>query len=939
MKNETESKESDEMNGQTPISKTKRLELLQLDISSSSIRLAWTLINDNPINDSNSSLMVENTTRKQQETAILIKTNETLRPISESLKRTDDNSALALEIQDEEDDKYQEQKVSKERHSVNLSQGIKGKLGPSDQGKHRNGPRQSGQETNLTRQETRTVMSPNESNQLAINATNQLDSNTESLRIANQRLRVTSTSRWLVRLRRFGLSQSDALRLVLNHHDNLTDHNTLGLNRTNPIRFISFKNLEPMSGYELCIEPEESNSDQEILDRYNIFDSNQWSRCLAIDTKCKELYTLANNSTENYVSYGNLDSERPSQHEDQGDNRKRDITGGALDQAHLRRPKSLVGSQNGQVSRIEQLELDDPPLNLTSLESKDSGWTNYEMVASRPGLIDQARDRSDISAGLLPIPITNFSTPTNRRPLSMGWSIPPAVGYLLAVICILALINLLLNSATSVRRLLGQPRDLSSKRKQTRKGRLSSNKSNVGHAIDIHPGELNCQSLSSDSNSSMSFIGGSENSSKLMHPSEDKSNIRPSHRLRQFNGVKSRTREMRSEAKGQFRGQDQTDCISGAKSRATRQFLSLVSDARFPLGPSFDGDSRHNADMVGLARKNYNHFISRVYNSGDSSIGYQIEDTPYINGIDAHALNMSEGTLVHSKGEKHRSNHHRHHNRICQRCLVTSHCCSNTKQSQPSPSSSSSSESNSQLEAEADKSRGKPLRVRYDKINPLYRMSPPCKHRATRRSNPNLLTSFVSSPSMDDIENPNMTTSKGYSSGGTANRGGHECESLCMIDVDGVFDCCLDRQQQRFQQQQRQLERKPGLNGALVTQPIIKPIEVNEGVQFDRDDESELVSIPVIETGSDLPVAPPPPPPPPLLESPPAKALALVSPTIESNKDERSNKENDQKKLRDKGPQAMDSSSDTIEQTKDFQRLRLELQSKLQFRNQPTRPQ
>lgn len=866
--------------------RVKQLELLQLELTSSTIRLAWT-VGAPSISKSNFELNTSEKLIRRRSTDEFVD-NKT--QISKNPGNSDSVEASA-EVRDEPRGFEQSGSPAEDTtglKSANLT-ALRGQT-------NLRGPTQRNRQivTNISQRRQGKNVQP-------INDIRRVNSTTVEVPDANRTKadkKKSESSTWLIRLRRFGSNDVDSLKLVVNHQE--LEAKSI---RSQMIRFISFKDLEPSTPYNLCLEAESSGSKHEIIDKFQLLDSRPLG-CIAWNAsdsapKCKEFFTLPTGFEPNSVTLGQLTNENT--------NSSQELI------SHLRRPKSLTGLQ--VKSHTQLLEVDDPP-------SLDLGSSrNYEFAASRP--IGAARSLSD---GVTPW--TNHSTSPTSRLITIGWTIPPAIGYIFAVIFLLALVNLLLNSTSSLTRYKSPSRVSKNKRRQ-QKQQLMQARSGILPSKSW--ADLSTQS-SSESGSSLSFVGGSQSSRLMMvggasqHFGYQTGFLEPENCLNRKAKIKRGNKKL-------DKAHIHRNFEVGSKNGTAKHVLSLVSDARFPMGSSFEGDSRHNADMVGLARKNYDHFISQVYNPTE----YEVEhhDSPYFFALNAQCHGNEEFS-------KHRPNHHEHHKRSQQ------HLCSPRVSPQLSDrmqrvSSSSESESPTKLLGNSD---DKPMRLRYDKINPLYKMSPQDQQRATRVSNPNLVTSFTSSPTDHrsrsfDSRNPELrieTCPKSVGYGSTCHGG----------DTLGAFDCCLDRQQQRFQQQQQQLERRLGLNGNLVTQPIISPL-VSQ--QFDRDDEQELVSVSIPDEIRAVPSPAPPPPPPPeppasspypnqlsQTKVPPKPAKELEEPK-QSKEPEKPNgakeaKDEDQKGVRETGEEQ--SSTKDIKQT-EFQQRRSELQSKLQFVHQAAR--
>lgn len=712
-----------------------------------------------------------------------------------------------------------------------------------------------------------------------------------------------SSSKWLVRLRKFASNEVDIVKIVVDN--NLSQRHKL------LFRQITFKSLEPSSGYELCIESASPN--QSINDLYSILDANYFLKCQdnsvdevelgnvttvaptiateesikrsdqqqisKIKSLCKEFFTLPSGASfQDKINFGMNESNAIGLAAASKFNAANfTLANGSRSQQakneslNLRKPKSL---NNVLKSRMEVLEISENDLNPSK--------TNFELVATsslysqqqRPDgkLSSTASDSSFVTkdlpslAGRPNLIFNQQSANHNQADFMSQMSILPIVGCVFGLIFILTLANMILNTINC--RSQNSNRSASMAARQRAKRRLDAaaaaaayrnhqhNKQTLGSFYSDH-------SSSNHSNQSQSsrivIVGGNKNNDTFANTSA----------YFEVPIESSPSLEANTSSSG-LTANNEGGLGSGSKS----SFNQLVNSARFPLGPSFEGDEKHNADMVGLARKNYDNFISNIYGSTNENKHLagptinEIFDTPSVASSSKHSVNHQ----FHS--------HHKHHNHYHRYNSDSMRTANLQAASKLEPSGSRASEEEQQTCIKVINDGGqshnqKRQRIRFDKINPIYNMNGIYALRGNnhhKRHKPLKVSTFGHSNQAlnDDDEHQVMSPSSTASaastiSGNLANQSERnnlieqrqqeletcekcplccqeeslrECETSEMMDCSqdkdnwpesqqsslGGYNCCLDKQKQRFHKQQQQLERVMSKTGSLVPQPFINPI-------------------------------------------------------------------------------------------------------------------
>jgi len=684
-------------------------------------------------------------------------------------------------------------------------------------------------------------------------------------------------SKWLVRLRRFASNEVDIVKVIVhNLHSSLAK-----LRDQKPIpRYISFKNLDPSSGYELCIESASPN--QQVGDKFQILDANHFLKChdtsdvelanlssraegqVALDSSantverldfkranwlneenqlqplalplhpsesadqiqaqkvkslCKEFFTLPANSAEK-LNFGLRESAA------EGGGRKVAKVGpiafsaeNATTNSGSRRPKSL---NNALRSHLELLEINDIMAPMGFGEKANM----FEVEATRGPGSRIAQTGSDNyfttrlagSSGLDAQQTGDYLTK----------SILPIIGCVFALIFILTLANMLLNAITC----------RSSPASGSRRRRSGASRAMLGLPASLSRRQT-LGSLYSDSDNS------ANSKSRIMVVGKHGEPFANSSAYFDVPLEPSRGAHLGADQGSSF-GTGGSSEGSGGK-HSSNYLLS----GRFPLGPSFEGDEKHNADMVGLARKNYDNFINNIYNSHDLELSRQRE------GGGGGSGKSSCEPLGGDKRFNHRHVHHHHlHKRRETREQQELACkCSPSK-----------------LEAQGKQSQdggftGNKQRIRFDKINPIYNMESlsPTGGRSRNRS-PKGVSSFGhSNPALQADEQGEQRAGQLYTDQCAACQAEQleeremqqrststnihqpeqphpqvkcrsqpefefeleqqeiECDGEDCNETRAYRTCCLDRQKQRFEKQQQQLERVLTKNGSLIPQPFINP--------------------------------------------------------------------------------------------------------------------
>lgn len=765
------------------------------------------------------------------------------------------------------------------------------------------------------------------------------------------------SSKWLIRLRRFASNEVDIVKVLVNNLSLLNSSKQRAEHIT--LRYIAFKELEPSSAYELCIESASPN--QQVGDKFRVLDANHFLKCsdtsdvelssaapatndaatsngdasirrmdfdsatlspldlqqfeasnndskrnsveqapltetgggnlishqsdrhqtidgsqVKMKSLCKEFLTLPANSTDK-INFGQYDARQASTSDlvrilqqkqqiptDHGtniiSNHQWHNTTSPINvaTANLRKAKSL---NNVLKSRVELLEINDfneKPLE-TNINNRPQNMI-FEMVASRASgsrLTSIGSDNNYVTRLAAPIdqtsgiiqPVDGSVNPSatlhNARDY-MSISLLPVLGCVFGLIFMITLANIVL-SAVSCRSLRAKRRQSSGAGLATRSGMISH-----GHSRQA-PGQR-----SSSKHTLGSFYGSDSD-----HSGTSQSRMVVVGKNGEPFGAGSAYFEVPNEsAPNRTRLIEQSSSAGssdGSGGKRSSSFL-LSNSARFPLGPSFEGDEKHNADMVGLARKNYDNFINHIYNNGPQT-EQALKATKQVNEL---ASNQNQAALKQRSRYNHRHNyhhhhhHHHHHKRLNQSDRDWD---PNTSSHHDNSSKNGKTETKTRDDEEsvADQiAKGKRQRIRFDKINPIYNMeglystSAGCVMSSTRHlKSPLGVSTFSHTNSAPILEEGDKKGSVSTSSSefdeqcllcqaesnqtGSINSNPQQqqqadsacehCDATEICQEEGAyFNCCLDKQQQRFNKQQQQLERVRTKNGSLVPQPFINPI-------------------------------------------------------------------------------------------------------------------
>lgn len=634
-------------------------------------------------------------------------------------------------------------------------------------------------------------------------------------------------SKWFVRLRKFASNEVDIVKVVVN---NL---NKLIYQSPDELRYISFKNLEPNSAYEICIESASPN--QQVADKFQILNANHFLKCQDISdaelnntqsnsptastsspsilqesanssksstsdinqngkmqSLCREFFTLHRNAV-NKIKFAQLidsSNEQPKESINQ------------ISNAHPRRPKSL---NNNLRSRMELLEINDiysSPRMFEISASRNQPLTGLGLSPNPSDVI------SRISESTVGDSFAGSSETINNNNDFLGVSILPIVSCVFGLIFIVTLTNIIL-SAISCR----------SRSASRRHRQLSSN-------MLTNRNNRNTTLGSFYSNSDRSVTS----QSRIVVVGKNGEPFAASSAYFEVPAARPTLLESSSDSNSQ---------TSAGKASSSGNLLG--SSARFPLGPSFEGDEKHNADMVGLARKNYDNFIANMYNDDN-----QNNDAAFRS---QHELDTDRRTNNHRHVHHHLSKYSKHRmqsdpkeldsNRLLKSNLSSPNHHDN-KTFEPDPERNNTSPS----------SKARKQRIRFDKINPIYNMeglySTTSTSRRTRLSSPGGVSSFghlnpnlvSDDPSGEQRRSCNMVCDSGEKSledqcplcqQSESSLGVDNCRSELECDSENCNQsltytvCCLDKQQQRFQEQQQQLERVVTRSGSIIPQPFIEP--------------------------------------------------------------------------------------------------------------------
>lgn len=714
------------------------------------------------------------------------------------------------------------------------------------------------------------------------------------LKSSASQLERTESSQWLVRLRRFASNEVDIIKMVVNNLGIWSQGESLAA--SNPVvRQISFKNLEPSSGYELCIESASPN--QQVGDRYQIFDANHFLKCqdtsdvqmsttqgsqtnstttmrrmdmssldlvdadssdmaniksagVKLKSICKEFFTLPASSSEK-VSFGAGNNSQAGNITSSERIRRlkvnQELANATAIGANLRRPKSL---NNTLKSRIELLEIND----VMAINSPKQPIT-FEMVASRSPLSRLVpSDSQNDNQIVQPFGERELAAISNRNDY-LGTSALPIVGCIFALVFIVTLANMILN-AISCRSQSARTRRAAKVNALMAASGAGRTEGSAGSLIGGlngdklgHLGSFYSDSDHSGTSQSRIVVGGKHGQPGAMsyfeYPVE--SSV-------------ERRRLASSQRANNSPASNAASSSNGSGGKHSSAYLLASTSARFPLGPSFEGDSKHNADMVGLARKNYDNIINNIYNRDELSSG------PESLGAEQHSP-VCGGRI---DKRRHCQAHGHKPNRLRQ--LSSADLVQDTARGDCADILGSTISSNTQQIQSAD--RIKKQRIRFDKINPIYNMESlyavSCGSRC--RSPSNRVSSFGHSSgpvsgvvdknddhvaSVEDFydedcplcakspESNELAVEAAQSApdGCTCDDSLENCDPTTSNPSAAYYTCCLDRQKQRFQKQQQQLEMVLTKNGSLIPQPFINPSGPDAGESLSEAQQMAIKSL------------------------------------------------------------------------------------------------
>lgn len=795
---------------------------------------------------------------------------------------------------------------------------------------------------------------------------------------------VPDVSKWLIRLRRFASNEVDIVKVVVNNISQ--SMRNWSPNQKPVLRFISFKNLEPSSAYEICIESASPN--QQVGDKFQILDANHFLKChdstdvelhnitLPISTTkssndsnnldnedsmvrnrmvnirhmseevssdngksksttttttnkkrrrrrrratlsndqsadnngdkmkslCKEFFTLPSNSPDK-INFGQVETAAGSRVQAIGDTRSlkpvdlfsiddpqfknyTNVVGSQL--SNLRRPKSL--NNKALKSHIELLEISDlsapnhanAMFEITASSSSNAGLSaaaaagnhNLNPNSNNNKLSSFASDTTNnyiARDAVLDSRATQQPGLINASPHRVDYlsqSVIPIVGCVFGLIFIITLANILLN-AISCR---SSPSSSSSaaiasrlQRRRRQQGATGGGGSILdrsgGHTLNSFYSDNSDHSNTSNTSQSRIVVVGKNGEPFAATSAYFEV---PMDRSRAANHHDHLSLDLASSSGNSSRG------------KHSSSYLLSADQARFPLGPSFEGDEKHNADMVGLARKNYDNFINHIYNADTSK--------------DSESFEPTNVRAFEKRPSSHRHCHHHFHHISRQQQQQNNNnrnesCFENATEMKPQENHLLADLSR---ESEMERySRSKKQRIRFDKINPIYNMDGlyTTSTRLNRRKSPmNQVSSFGHTNAAlikeegDDVKNDKTNNKESLSSsndednGDNSNSDQHssstesqQCPLCCEQNSSNVtksnnnkedeetqqqhqntsapadsslvvgcdsencensspyFTCCLDKQKQRFHRQQQQLEKVMTKNGSLVPQPFINP--------------------------------------------------------------------------------------------------------------------
>lgn len=744
-------------------------------------------------------------------------------------------------------------------------------------------------------------------------------------------------SKWFIRLRRFASNEVDIVKIVVNNISQSIQN--WSPNQKPVLRFITFKNLEPSSAYEICIESASPN--QQVGDKFQILDANHFLKCHdstdvelhnitlplrndgnhsngngdegeminrrdirhmseevssdngdkivpnerrrrrkratsssdqsdgsdKVKSLCKEFFTLPPNSADK-INFGQV--ETGDRLKATGDNRSlKPVDLLSIDDPQFKQVNysNVVGSQLSSLRRPKSLNSKALRSHIELLEISDLSVPNH---ANRMFEITASSSSSSSSASPSPPPHAGLS-PTNNNRLSsiasdttnyiardivldsrateqpgvnshrvdyLSQSVIPIVGCVFGLIFIITLANILLN-AISCRTSSSSSSAAAVAASRVRRRR--QNQGTTGGILD-RTGAHTLNSFYSDNSDN-----SNTSQSRIVVVGKNSEPFAAASAYFEVPVERSRANDHLSLDQASSSG-------NSSRGKHSSSYLLAADQARFPLGPSFEGDEKHNADMVGLARKNYDNFISHIYNANNSK--------------DLESFEPNNARAV-EKRSSHRHYHHHHHISRQQ----PSNDSNETNQIASSKPSNDQLLANSNRECEMERyARAKKQRIRFDKINPIYNMDGlyATSTRLNRRRSPmNQVSSFghtnaalikeedhdrrnKRSSANNDIDvgencisdksssieqcpfcelNPNITNQdeeKRMQLQQQQQQATSDSSLIFGCDVENCengsyFTCCLDKQKQRFHKQQQQLEKVMTKNGSLVPQPFINP--------------------------------------------------------------------------------------------------------------------
>lgn len=640
---------------------------------------------------------------------------------------------------------------------------------------------------------------------------------------------------WIVYVRKFASTETKIAKIVLNATS--IDHL--------PIRSLIFDNLKPGSGYELCIEAAASN--QQLNDKYNLlsiresFDASSshphaplsTKKCQTKDTGaptkysiesqlCKEFFTLPDemmkNQSDNLQNVSVIKSGDASETLPAGTSVNHQMTKLNADhnQAAMVTPSFVGEEDNGNLAIPRRPKHLHPQLlvniagdgfNQAAISRHDA--TNIDSIALPDSLSLPVLSNSTN----LNVQSRGFGDPTFKSSSSSSTdkfvtSAIPIIACVFFVIFLLTLANILLNAvACSAARHSRRRRSL---RVAARNLRVLAAKTASGSNLNSTTTSDTIFCAKSNGRPSR-YLVSNGNVMPFNSSFYDLPNDRPA----SFGALASSHRQHQSNITG-------TKNISSA----------LESHpARFPLSPSFEGDGRHNADMVGLARKNYDQFVNQLLaqraaeaETSDSSpfeLSGASSSQSLLPGISSsHLSHCSNSTsLCNTKNTKN---------------LMSSALSAVHPPPPPSlPEQFFLQEQNQQISAHMPNSqdetnnvqhRSPPgQRLRFDKINPAYAAG-----NVISKSNnlhvSNLNNSYFHMSSFGRSAGQAMLQKQAIEMNGNLADAFNPNlnQQLTNTPTSSTYSCCLDKQQQRFERQQEQLvtNSSPSSQRAL-PQPFI----------------------------------------------------------------------------------------------------------------------